>query len=157
MSLILATGSNLGDSLHILNQAKELLQNYFQLEYESRVYYSQPVDYLEQPNFYNQVLQFTLPTNLNALEVLAITQQIEKQLGGHGAIDKGPRYLDIDILFWNDQIVNLENLKIPHPEIGKRSFVLLPLRELPFYQRVEKSFKDINQFSSWAKPIDPNA
>jgi 2-amino-4-hydroxy-6-hydroxymethyldihydropteridine diphosphokinase len=156
MSLILATGSNLGESLKILNHAQNLLSHQFDFEYASRIYFSGPVDYLEQPNFYNQVLQFSLPKELNPQDVLEKIQKIENECGGHTAINKGPRYLDIDILFWDTQIVNLENLTIPHPAIAQRSFVLLPLREIPFYKKVKDQFQDINQFSSWAKPVDPN-
>lgn len=153
-SLILATGSNIGDRYYNLQCAQDLLSQYFIFETASQIYHSEPVDYLAQPEFYNQVLQFKLPI-ISAKEILQITQDVESKLGGHLGIPKGPRHLDVDILFIGREVVNLDNLTVPHPEIKKRSFVLLPLSELPFYKEVSKEFPIPIHFNSWAKPIDP--
>ena len=154
MSLVLALGSNIGNSIANLHKATQLLQQHFTLVQASRIYRSEPVDYLDQPIFFNQVLEFKM-TNHTPLELLVITQHIEQLCGGHLDINKGPRYLDVDILFIGDKIVNLNNLVIPHPKISQRSFVLLPLSELPFYSSIDHQFPIPDQFSSWAFPIDP--
>ncbi len=155
MTLVLALGSNLGDRHSHLANARKLIDQHFSITHCSKIYRSEPVDIINQPEFLNQVVQCQ-PTKFSPLEILSITQAIEQQEGGHSAIPKGPRHLDIDILFIGHQVVNLKNLIVPHPSIKERSFVLLPLRELPFYKEVCKQFHDKNEFSSWAIPIDPN-
>lgn len=130
MALIIATGSNLGDSLQLLKQAELELTKIFELVAASRVYRSNPVDYLDQPPFFNQVLQFILP-NLKPEEVLAHIQKIEAQLGPAKTIPKGPRHIDLDLIFFGETQLKTAELEVPHPSWTKRGFVYLPLLELP--------------------------
>ena len=82
----------------------------------------------EQPAFLNQVLQVS--THLSAIGLLHAVLQIEEQAGRQRLQKMGPRIIDIDILFYNQVIISLPDLKVPHPEIENRRFVLTPLNEL---------------------------
>ncbi|MBF0207110.1 MAG: 2-amino-4-hydroxy-6-hydroxymethyldihydropteridine diphosphokinase [Oligoflexia bacterium] len=135
MSLILSLGSNLGDKWNNLSAANKELAQHFQLIAKSRVYRSLPVDYIQQPIFYNQILEFELP-NVAPDSLLQLILQIELKLGrirGAGEIKSGPRVIDIDIIFYGFlEVSDYPFLVLPHPAWKQRSFVLRPLRELPF-------------------------
>lgn len=152
MSLIIATGSNIGHSLSILNQAKHELDRLFGLIAASRIYISKAVEYENQPDFFNQVLEFNLPA-LSPQEVMNILLETEKKFGRNRDIPKGPRTLDLDILFWGLESYNEPALIIPHPRWNQRSFVIKPLQELPFFQTIEKCFTIPKTFDVDASPI----
>ena len=140
MSLIISTGSNIGDRLNHLKQAKKKLCSKLELIQESNVYCSRALDYLEQPDFLNQVLEFKLPKNKAPHEILHTALSIEKTMGRVRTIDKGPRTIDIDLLFWGKETIVNSSLQIPHPRLFDRSFIVLPLMELPFFQSLKSSF-----------------
>jgi len=152
MSLIIATGSNIGQSQLILKQAEELLSQKYGLIAASRIYVSKAVEYENQPDFFNQVLELHLPA-LTPQEVMEELLKIEKDFGRNRNIPKGPRTLDLDIIFWNHETINEESLTIPHPRWMERSFVVKPLQELPFFQSVEKCFTIPRSFEIDAFPI----
>ena len=105
------------------------------------------MDYLNQPDFLNQVLHFT--TNFKSPgEVLEETLKIEKLFGRERKIDKGPRTIDIDILFWNLEIIERPNLQIPHPRLFQRSFIVTPLKELKYSYQIQTKFLLPNKFDS---------
>ena len=114
MALIIATGSNIGESMDFLARAKSELEKVFNFVAESRVYSSPAVDYENQPDFLNQVLQFELP-NCSPDKVMRILLAIEEKLGRKRDIPKGPRTIDLDIIFYG--LVNkvTENVTLPHP------------------------------------------
>ncbi len=140
MSLIIATGSNIGDSLQNLNRAKHELSKHFKLIATSRVYSSPAIDYLDQPDFFNQVLEFEMPLSIETFSILKICQQIELDLGRKRKIAKGPRTIDIDILFLHTLKISTPSLEVPHPRLFERSFVVLPLKELPYFKTLEQLF-----------------
>lgn len=152
MSLIIASGSNIGNSINILKEAKNLLDLEFGLIAESKVYVSPAVEYENQPDFFNQVLEFRIPA-MKPADVMFKLLQIEKNFGRNRDIPKGPRTLDLDIIFWGTQRINEDALIIPHPRWSERSFVVKPLQELPFFQTIEKCFTIPKTFSVDASPI----
>ena len=152
MALIIATGSNIGDSIHTLSKAKMRLSEFFDLVAESRIYQSAAVEYLDQPDFYNQVLEFRLPA-LSPAQVMEKLLEIEKEFGRNRDIPKGPRTLDLDIIFWDLVNIQEDALIIPHPRWNERSFVVRPIQELPFFQTIEKCFTIPRTFSVEAFPI----
>lgn len=152
MSLIVATGSNIGDRLSHLNAAKNLLKEKFNLIHESRVYKSEAVDYTNQPDFYNQVLEFELP-DMAPKDAIEICLDIEARLGRTREIKRGPRNIDIDIIFWGTESINLKNLIVPHPRWSERSFIVLPLQELPYCKILANHYKIPSQFNNTAQPI----
>lgn len=153
MSLIIAIGSNLEDKKKNLFDAKNLIDQNFELIAASNIYKSEPVDYLDQDNFLNQVLEYKIPKNKDPLETWEQLRTIEIQLGRKKIIPKGPRNIDIDIIFWGTQEINFKNLIIPHPSWKLRSFVVKPLLELPFGYIIKKNFSIPECFDSYAEPL----
>lgn len=151
-SLFIATGTNLGNRAENLELAKDHLKKHFQLIAESRIYESPAVDYLNQPDFYNQVLEFELPDSTPET-VMALLLQIEKTMGRNRLIPKGPRLIDLDILFWGTQTVNTPTVQIPHPRLFSRSFVVLPLSELPGFTDLKQNFNFNFQFDNSATAL----
>lgn len=147
MNMILSTGSNLGDRIHHLNEAKRSLSLIFKLVEESPIYESPAVDYLNQPDFLNQVLSFEIPSN-SPDQVLKEILSIEKDLGRIRNINKGPRTVDIDILFWGDKVIKQENLEIPHPRLFERSFIVSPLKDLSGFAALSNTFQFKDKFDN---------
>lgn len=152
MSLIIATGSNIGDSENILKEASVELSHHFVLIAASRIYQSKAIEYENQPDFFNQVLEFQIPA-LSPEQTMKKLLEIEQNFGRNRNIPKGPRTLDLDIIFWNLDVINSQHLTVPHPRWNERSFVVKPLSELPFFQTVEKCFTIPKTFSVDAFPI----
>ncbi|MEI8346248.1 MAG: 2-amino-4-hydroxy-6-hydroxymethyldihydropteridine diphosphokinase [Pseudomonadota bacterium] len=132
MSLIIALGSNLGNRLANLQQAATYLSSSYSSIASSRVYRSEAVDEHDQPFFFNQVLEFKIPS-CNPEMVMSHLLSIENTMGRVRERPKGPRIIDIDIVFWGLEKIQGPTLKIPHPRWGQRSFVVRPLRELPYF------------------------
>ena len=125
----LSLGSNLGDRLDCLTQAARQLQSDGNKILScSSVYVTEPVEMQQQPDFLNLVLgmETVLPPPL----LLQRVQSIENQLGRERVERFGPRTIDLDILFYGDEIIRTPCLEIPHPRLHLRRFVLLPLREI---------------------------
>ena len=149
----MATGSNLGDSCGNLHRAKQALSAEFDFIAESRIYQSGAVEFENQPDFFNQVLEFKLPS-LSPEETLRRLLAIETSMGRQRLEWRGPRTIDIDIIFWGLSSVQSESLTIPHPRWAERSFIVRPLRELPFFQTLEKCFTIPESFKIEASPIN---
>jgi 2-amino-4-hydroxy-6-hydroxymethyldihydropteridine diphosphokinase len=94
----------------------------------SRIYETEPVDYLEQDWFLNCVLKGE--TELTAGEALQRLRAIEAAMGSAKMFAKGPRLIDLDILFFGDAVVDTAELQLPHPRMEQRRFVLVPLAEI---------------------------
>jgi len=152
MSLFIALGTNIGQRLENLDNAKNILCSHFKLIAESRVYESPAVDYLNQPDFYNQVLEFEIPTH-SPQESMQLLLEIEHSMGRDRLIPKGPRLIDLDILFWDSLILNSKLLQIPHPRLFERSFVVLPLSELPGFNKLKEKFSFTFSFPNSATPL----
>ena len=95
---------------------------------KSSIKETDPVDYLDQPVFLNQII--LIETTIEPEELLQLLNKIEVQMGREKTIPKGPRIIDLDILLYNDLIYNSEKLTIPHQEIKNRDFILEHLVEL---------------------------
>jgi len=127
--LFLITGGNIGDRKKNLETAAALIQKRIgKIIRLSAMYETEAWGITNQPAFYNQVLE--VDTLLSAREVLHLILKIEEEMGRKRTIKNAARIIDIDILFFNNEIINEQNLIIPHPEIANRRFVLLPLLEL---------------------------
>lgn len=152
MALIIATGSNLGDRLENLANARKALEKNWKLIAASRVYTSAAVDYVGQPEFANQVLQFALPWE-TPTDVMRKLLEIELTHGRERSILRGPRTLDIDIIFWGLEVIRTPSLVTPHERWRERSFVVRPLSELPFFHAIEKCFTIPKAFATEALPL----
>ncbi|MFM1840525.1 MAG: 2-amino-4-hydroxy-6-hydroxymethyldihydropteridine diphosphokinase [Bacteroidota bacterium] len=125
----LLIGGNMGDRLANLENAKTAIEKELgNILSTSSVYETAAWGKEDQPAFLNQAL--LMETNLKAEDVMNILLQIEKNMGRIRQEHLGPRTIDLDIIFFNDQIMNTENLTIPHPQMQKRNFVLTPLNEI---------------------------
>lgn len=152
MSLVIATGSNLGNKMANLEMARVELSVYFKQIAQSRIYRSRAVDYTNQPDFYNQVLEFEIPKQAPC-DILKILLSIESKMGRTRLISKGPRTIDLDILFIGEKVLSTPSLTIPHPALFSRSFVVLPLSELPIFDQLKSKYHFQFEFEVDASPL----
>lgn len=125
----LGLGSNLGDREENLQQAVDRIRPFVTSGFlSSSIIETKPYGYLEQPCFLNMVVGGN--TNLSPHELLSSIKNIESVLGRKKTFRWGPRFIDIDILFYDDLIINEKGLIIPHADIVNRIFVLEPLAEI---------------------------
>jgi 2-amino-4-hydroxy-6-hydroxymethyldihydropteridine diphosphokinase len=124
----LGLGSNLGDRIQNIHSALDLLSRYTSLLRVSSIYETEPVGFLDQPKFLNAACQ--IKTSLCPFQLLVLTKGIEVSLGRKPGFRNAPRTVDIDILFYDNLMVNTRALTIPHPRLTERAFVLAPLAEI---------------------------
>jgi len=129
MIVYLSLGSNIGDRIANLRLAIAALPDVgVCITRVSQFYETEPVDYLQQAWFLNCVVE--AETALLPAELLRQLRAIEARMGSKKAFAKGPRLLDLDILFYGDQVVDQPDLQVPHPRLAQRRFVLVPLAEI---------------------------
>ena len=128
VKVYLGLGSNLGNRQDNLDKALDYLSHRLRVEKVSSVYDTEPLGNVNQPRFLNMVCQ--IQTRLTAKELFTLTQGIEIRLGRAPGKLNAPRPIDIDILFYGDQIIETPELVIPHPRLTERAFVLIPLAEI---------------------------
>ncbi|HEY5391847.1 MAG TPA: 2-amino-4-hydroxy-6-hydroxymethyldihydropteridine diphosphokinase [Hanamia sp.] len=127
--VFIITGGNIGDRMKNLETAEKMIEEQIgHIIQTSKIYETEAWGINDQPSFYNQVL--IVETNFSADKVIKKILKIEEDMGRVRTIKNAARNIDIDILFFNDDIVNEENLTIPHPQMIKRRFVLMPLNEI---------------------------
>ena len=124
----LGLGSNMGTRQSNLDKALDLLSQRLQVGQVSSIYDTEPVGNINQPRFLNLVCQ--VHTRLAPMELLALAKGIELKLGRAPRTPNAPRPIDIDILFYGDQVIKTPELVIPHPRLTERAFVLIPLAEI---------------------------
>lgn len=159
--LYLLLGGNIGDKERIFSEARTKLNNRVgEIQLESAIYETEPWGFESPDLFWNQALEIS--TSLSPADVLAATQQIELELGRIRKENQySSRVIDIDILFCGNQIINHENLVIPHPRIQERKFALLPLNEIapelihPVFQKSIRQLLDESTDPLKVSPI-PN-
>lgn len=130
VSVFFGLGANLGDRESNLVEALNLMAESVDVTKVSPVYETPPVGYADQPDFLN--ITCAGRTELAPMELRNFLKRIERTLGreSEGGFRWGPRPVDIDILFYGDQIIEEGDLRIPHKEIVRRAFVLLPLADI---------------------------
>jgi len=124
----LALGSNLDDRLANLKQAVTSLPPQMEVKAKSRVYETPPWGYADQPMFLNQVIKAN--TYLEFEPLLKHIKRLEIALGRKPSFKNGPRLIDLDILFYDDLVMETASLVIPHPYVHERGFVLMPLMDI---------------------------
>lgn len=128
-TVYLGLGSNLGDRKANIEAALERLnQGGIEVRRQSRLYETAPRDFVDQPWFLNMVAE--CETDLLPATLLKRVLRIEADLGRRRTRHKGPRVIDIDILLYAGAVIDTEDLKVPHPSMMQRRFVLEPLAEL---------------------------
>ena len=159
-TIYLILGGNLGDRQFNLAQAV------FQIEKEigvvqvsSKIYETEPWGFENENNFFNKVVQIS--SEVKPLVLYKRIKKIESLMGRNHKEEKGyiSRTIDIDILFYNNDIINLPELCIPHPRLHLRNFVLIPMNEIAPYFIHPLLNKTISQLlfecndDKWAKPV----
>lgn len=125
----LGLGSNQGDRAQMLARAQDLLLGpRIHLVARSHVYESPPWGVANQPWFLNQAIE--IQTTLSPRGLLARCQEVEQSLGRLRTVRWGPRTIDVDILLYDDVVMTEPDLVIPHQELRRRAFVLVPLAEI---------------------------
>lgn len=122
-------GSNIGDREKAIEDALDLVnQNEMKITKRSNIIETEPYGYTDQPTFLNGAIE--VETELSCREVLERLLKIEEEVGRVREFKWGPRLIDLDIIFFNDEIYDEEDLKVPHPDMQNRDFVLKPLCEI---------------------------
>lgn len=128
--VFIGIGSNVGDAIdNCIKAVKEIgLMKCNRIMAVSSLYRAEPIDYIKQDWFVNCVVK--IETDLTPYSLLSDLQDVEKRLGRKKDIRHGPRIIDLDILIFNSLIIDDDKLKIPHPRMHERRFVLEPLSEI---------------------------
>jgi 2-amino-4-hydroxy-6-hydroxymethyldihydropteridine diphosphokinase len=138
-------GSNIGNSLEQITIAKKnIAKKVGKIESSSSIYVTAAWGNTNQPDFLNQVI--IVATTLSAASTLTTILGIENSMGRIRTEKNAPRIIDIDILFFNTDVITTPSLTVPHPEIANRKFVLIPLTELtPSYKHpiLHKTVKEL--------------
>ena len=128
MSVYLGVGSNLGDRERNLLDGIGRLNEKVVVQQISSLYDTEPVGYIDQPRFLNAVVKGE--ANLSPDDLLEFIKKIEVDLGRIASFTNGPRSIDIDILLYDDVVLDTPSFTIPHPRYAERAFELAPLVEI---------------------------
>ncbi|MCL2704909.1 MAG: 2-amino-4-hydroxy-6-hydroxymethyldihydropteridine diphosphokinase [Spirochaetaceae bacterium] len=147
MTVYIGVGSNIGNREDNIAKAFLLLNKYFLSLETASLYESKALYYKDQPDFLNTVFKGIIKENRTPEQILSLLLKTENSLGRERceALPKGPRNIDLDLLLFENHIINKENLIIPHPGITERLFVLLPLLEF------DKNLKDPSTVEKYDK------
>lgn len=127
--VIIALGSNIGDRGTYISKAQEKISKRVgKIIKASKLIETEAYGYTQQDDFLNMVIE--VETKLSPMNLLKELMCIEKELGRVRTIHWGPRTLDLDIIYYGQEVIDEEDLKIPHPELYNRDFVLGPLEEI---------------------------
>lgn len=129
-AVFIGLGSNVGNRNDNLKKAVEMLESHSRIKVikRSSIYETAPVGYVNQPDFLNAVVK--IETALSPRELIKVTKGVEEELKRKRKTKWGPRTIDLDILIYDDVVMDEPHLKLPHPEIVNRAFVLVPLYEI---------------------------
>jgi 2-amino-4-hydroxy-6-hydroxymethyldihydropteridine diphosphokinase len=157
-STYLLIGGNLGNRIENLAMARSLIENELgKIIKASSIYETAAWGITEQPDFLNQVL--LIKTKFSPEKMMQLILSIENKMGRVRTQKNASRIIDIDILFFNDEIISNENLTIPHPEIQNRKFALIPLNEIasdlvhPVFKQSIKNLLSTSKDKLQVKPL----
>ena len=140
----ISLGTNLGNRTANLKRAIASLPPQMTVKAKSNVYETPPWGYTEQDEFLNQAVQVT--TYLEPEKLIKHIKRLEVAMGRKASFRYGPRLIDIDILFYDDEILDTPSLTIPHPNLHERGFVLLPMMDIApdhVHPVMKKSIREI--------------
>jgi 2-amino-4-hydroxy-6-hydroxymethyldihydropteridine diphosphokinase len=143
-TVYIALGTNLGDRLANLRAAIKALPPEITVLTESHIYETPPWGYEDQPAFLNMVVK--AETELEPEPLLKYLKQLEIELGREHNVRWGPRLIDLDILFYDNLVLDSPPLAIPHPRLHERAFVLVPLADVApdlIHPLLQRSIRDL--------------
>ena len=143
-TVYIALGTNLGERKANLRAAIELMPPIVKVLAKSHIYETPPWGYEDQPAFLNMVVK--AETSLEPESLLKYLKQLEVQLGREQNFRWGPRLIDLDILFYDDLVIDTPPLVIPHPRLHERAFVLVPLADVApdvVHQVIQRKVSDL--------------
>jgi 2-amino-4-hydroxy-6-hydroxymethyldihydropteridine diphosphokinase len=150
-TVYLGIGSNVGDREANLREALERLEAAgIRVARRSSIYETEPRDLRDQPWFLNAVVE--VETDLFPLQLFAHIQNVEREMGRRRLTPKGPRNIDIDILFYGRSVIDTADLQVPHPRIAQRRFVLEPFSEIALEFRHPVSGKTAREMLAAIEP-----
>jgi 2-amino-4-hydroxy-6-hydroxymethyldihydropteridine diphosphokinase len=128
MPAFIALGSNLGDREGYMRAAIDAISKTESIVKASSIYETDPIGFLDQPAFLNMVIK--VETEKVPLDLLRKLREVEQSLHRERTFPNAPRTIDLDLLLYNDVILETPELTVPHPRLHERSFVLVPLVEI---------------------------
>ncbi|HLG23706.1 MAG TPA: 2-amino-4-hydroxy-6-hydroxymethyldihydropteridine diphosphokinase [Candidatus Nanoarchaeia archaeon] len=140
----IGVGSNLGDKEQNIKKAVSEIKKISKTIKLSSLYKTEPVGFKEQDWFLNCALE--IETKLAPADLLKSLKEIEKKMGREKTFKNGPRIIDLDMLFYGNTVLKNKTLKIPHPKIRERKFVLVPLNEIApdfIHPKLKKKVNDL--------------
>ncbi len=145
--IYISLGTNIGNRYQNLLTAIQEIKKTGEIIKKSSIYETEPIGLKKQSNFLNMIIK--IKTNLSPIELIFCLQEIEHKMGRNKEkeLKNGPRIIDLDILFYKKEIIKNKNLKIPHPKLHKRNFILTPLKEISpnlIHPILHKSIKDMH-------------
>ena len=145
VGIYLGLGSNLGNREDNFSQCVNHLSEIRDIDIKklSSIYETEPHGFFDQPMFLNMVIE--IETQMLPDQLLDITQHVEKKMGKKKYFQWGPRLIDIDILSYQNRVINKKKITLPHQQMHRRKFVLVPLNEIApnFFHPL--LYKNINQ------------
>lgn len=126
--LFIALGTNLGDRVANLAEARRRISQQFPIIRASHLYETPPWGITDQPAFYNQVIETC--TDADPLDLLTLVKRMETEMGRVPGLRYGPRLIDIDLLVYGECLLNTPELSLPHARLFERAFVLVPFAEI---------------------------
>lgn len=126
--IYISLGTNIGNRQQNLETALHEIAAFSTITKKSSIYETEPVGYKPQPDFLNMVIE--IDSELTPSELIIKLCEIEHKMGRVKEIQNGPRIIDLDILLYNDSVINHPDLIVPHPRLVERQFILRPLLEI---------------------------
>jgi len=152
----LGLGSNMGNKEDQIKAAISRLSQIGKVIKVSSLYLTEPVGVTDQDWFLNCVIE--IETDVEPKTLLTSLKAIERKLGRIKTMKNGPRCIDIDILFYGNEVVQTKNLIIPHPQIQNRLFVLQPMMDLNpclMHPVLQKTIQELYEEQPWAEMVTP--
>lgn len=159
-TVYLSLGTNIGNRAENLKQAISSLPPQMTVKKKSKVYETPPWGYTEQESFLNQAIMVT--TYLDPEPLLKHLKRLEIALGRKATFRYGPRLIDLDILFFDDLVLDTPSLTVPHPHVHERGFVLMPMMDIAPDHRHPVTKRSIREMIALCNtegiaPYEPNA
>jgi 2-amino-4-hydroxy-6-hydroxymethyldihydropteridine diphosphokinase len=152
--VFLGLGSNIGHKEDHINKALAFISESYEVKKISHLYLTEPVGNIKQDWFLNCVVE--IKTDLDPKKLLSCIKSIERNMGRTKTKKKGPRIIDIDILFYGDCVIETKYLVIPHPLIQERLFVLQPMMDVNpdfIHPVTKKSIRELYEDHPWTEKV----